>query len=764
MRHVLFALLFFSTFMQVKGQSHKIVSLSFEEKDFSFLESDGYHYLESSKHSLSFDTDTSAPALPWIGITLLIGENDSFQSVEVNRTNAVPYVGIKIGPNFPLDVTGVTTSNPRPSEKIQYTSFRYPADPLIYTGTHIADGYKFLSFQVSPFSYFPSEDSLCLYSHITLDIKLGKDISANKTSQKFAETREGFVMRDIIRDLAINGSEQDSLYEREKNKSSRISRDSSEYIEYLIITTEQLKPTFNALADWKTQKGVRTKVITKDDVIAHQGHALSLPVRIKKEIKYYKENYGIKYVLLGGDSRMIPSSDCYFKYRNSSGVLYEDTTACDLFYACLDDIGWDTNYNGRVGEVEDIFDDSPDIVVSRISAETEDEAWNQVNRIIEYERNPNLNTWENKMLMCGVKMKRCWTINGRKTSDVELRGDSIFNEKILPFWNGARFRFYDTGTDHPLDSLYQVSSSNLTNQISLGYNIIHMDTHGSSFRWALEKDGDFTIVSARNVTNRGYSLVVTSSCHTNRFSHSTCLSESLMRNPNSGILGYWGCSTAGWYYPNKKDLGPSDLRNVAFYKYLFSDTEKHLGEVALKAKMDFIGCNMDTTEVNRWLHFGLNLLGDPEMPVFTATPLTFNNVSFSNNNGYLSINTNVDSCRICVMGKNNGTLEYYEVYNNASDMPILDNPITMNYSICVTKPGYVPYVVYVLKDNFIQNDTITDNRIYISDPTSIGSDVTPQQENGPVAIEGGKTIIFNQSGIMIKNDFEVKEGAIFEIK
>lgn len=751
--------------MQVKGQSHKTVFLTFEEKDFSFLESDGYHYLESSKHSFSFDTDTLAPALPWIGITLLIGENDSFQSVEVNRTNAVSYVGIKIGPNFPLDIAGSTASNPGTSGQIQYTSFHYPTNPIIYTGTHIADGYKFLSFQVSPFSYFPSEDSLCLYNHITLDVKLGKDISTHKMLGKSATIREGYVMRDIIRDLAINRSELDSLYKKEEIISSRTLPDSAEYIEYLIITAEQLKPTFNSLAEWKTQKGVRTKVITKDDVIAHQGHALSLPVRIKKEIKYYKETYGIKYVLLAGDTNIIPTVECAVRYKNGA----KDTivnTPCDLYYSCLGTIDWDTNYNGIIGEETDSFDMAPDIFVSRISAKNTEQAEAQVSRIIEYERNPDINTWENKMLMCGVKWYQYKMVNGRQASDAELIGEKMFNDSIAPLWNGTQFRFYDTRTDSTLDSLYQVTPEHLSEQIANGYHFINVGTHGSYHSWAMENNNSFNCNNASNVINNGYSLVVTTACNTNKFSVNRCLSEALMINANSGIIGYWGCSISGWSYSYSAyvKFGPSDLRNIQFYKNLFTDSGNHLGEIVQKTKMAFINTPMDSTHVNRWLHFGLNILGDPEMPIFTDTPCEFENVTFTFNNGTLSINTGVEGCRICVQGRIDDEVCYYGVHNNIRENDILQVPISMDYSICVTRPGYKPYIVYVLSNDYIQNESIPSNRIYLSDGISIGSDVTPLQGNGPVTIEGGKTIIYNPSVTMIKNDFEVKKGAIFEIK
>jgi hypothetical protein len=88
----------------------------------------------------------------------------------------------------------------------------------------------------------------------------------------------------------------------------------------------------------------------------------------------------------------------------------------------------------------------------------------------------------------------------------------------------------------------------------------------------------------------------------------------------------------------------------------------------------------------------------------------------------------------------------------------------MDYSICVTKPGYKPYLVYILSREYLQNEIIADNRIYIADRTFIGSNVTSSQETGSVTIEKGKILIFNQSATNIPNDFEVKKGAILEIR
>jgi len=46
----------------------------------------------------------------------------------------------------------------------------------------------------------------------------------------------------------------------------------------------------------------------------------------------------------------------------------------------------------------------------------------------------------------------------------------------------------------------------------------------------------------------------------------------------------------------------------------------------------------------------------------------------------------------------------------------------------------------------------------------IGKDINPSVTQGPVVVENGIVGIKLQDGVLIKNDFEVKEGAVFEIK
>ncbi len=91
-------------------------------------------------------------------------------------------------------------------------------------------------------------------------------------------------------------------------------------------------------------------------------------------------------------------------------------------------------------------------------------------------------------------------------------------------------------------------------------------------------------------------------------------------------------------------------------------------------------------------------------------------------------------------------------------------PVILSMVLLAACGGGIPYIVYVLNKEYIQNETIAENRIYISDNTFIGRNVTSSVDNGPVSVEDGKIIIYNQHGATIKNSFEVKKGATFEIK
>lgn len=90
--------------------------------------------------------------------------------------------------------------------------------------------------------------------------------------------------------------------------------------------------------------------------------------------------------------------------------------------------------------------------------------------------------------------------------------------------------------------------------------------------------------------------------------------------------------------------------------------------------------------------------------------------------------------------------------------------LTDEYSICITKTGYVPYVAKCGNTVYMQNESINGNYEVFSNQTIAGSNVTTNKPNGPVEINKGNTRIKGTNGVTINDSFEVKNGASIEIR
>jgi hypothetical protein len=77
-------------------------------------------------------------------------------------------------------------------------------------------------------------------------------------------------------------------------------------VEYLIITDQEMIAAFERLADWKTRKGVPAVVRTLDDVRAAAAPGSDLAETIRSYIRDAYRLWGVRFVLLGGDTDVIP--------------------------------------------------------------------------------------------------------------------------------------------------------------------------------------------------------------------------------------------------------------------------------------------------------------------------------------------------------------------------------------------------------------------------------------------------------------------------
>ena len=759
------------------GQTSKTIELSFKEHDFIFDKIDGKTYILS--HRYPFKYENTGSAIPYVIIHVLIDGTDSYQGCKTNMysTTFRKDIIISEAPHSIVRKEGKTydislddTNNPSSHSSHQQ---------VLYSGTHIVDGYKYLSFLVCPFEYDFRNQQLALHKNVILTIDL---LKKEKKQDKF-----GSSMRSIISKLVVNGDEMDKLYPLSYlSNGSQIKSitSQSEDFDYLIITTQAMRVAYQRLAAWKTRKGVRTKVITKEHIdttfssLTNTEDHECYPLAFKRAIKYYKDNFNIKYVLLGGDTQFIPSIDAHIDYGNP---LSSCSSPCDFYYTCVGSnegyaFEWSHNpWNGTYGYYENEVDYYPQLMISRLSTKNLADANKQVKRIIEYERNPSVEAWHNEMLMMGCKFDSIYnyTYFVHPQSDVEIKGTNMWNNYLQNLWDsGQRFAFYDTMTSHEDSADYDVTVEHLSEQINKGYPFIHIDSHGGTYDIALENEHLYPS-DVMQFENPSYSIIVTSACSTNGFDNDECLSEAFMRNPNGGILGYWGGSRIVPGTTDEREYGPMDLFNLQFYQNLFTDEEPRLGDIAYLTKLHFITSpNMPYSNPFRGIIFSTNLLGDPEMPIYTEAPkkLYYKDIYFDEDEGCLFVDFLEEiPTKVCIMSlHDNGNSLYLvddflgEHYTNYGYKLDFLQP-NKDYTLCFTRSGYKPYILNVYNSGIVQNDSIANDAVVWSNNVYVGSDVTTQRTYGPVVVEKGDMVIKARSGATIKNDFTLKKGATLTI-
>ena len=745
------------------GQTKREYSLKFDEKDFSYLVDDGLMKIISKNKNMVLWGDTIDPAMPYIGVNILISPNEDYYTIETDYNEVLVQTDALVEPN-PIPVPTNMPKIKRSRSNISYKEAVYPKGNVVFTGTHLMDGYKYLSFVVCPFRYDALRGYLYLMTDINLRLQLKQYVEKEKVVNS-ARKEPGRNMRNTVKKLIINGEEMEKFYAKSPMSVKSSSSLVSEPYKYIIVTNETLRPAFEKLARWKTIKGVRAKVVTVED--CYEAYHDSTP---QLAIKYVLDNYynsGMEYALLGGDTDVVPAQICYLPEHDKT-----TDTPTDLFYACRDScFSWDGNGNGIYGEDSDHVDLDPEFIITRTSVSNLAEAEVFVNRIIEYESSPKLEGWTNSFLSCGNEMYYSWSVLGVLMSDAQMQGENVYRNAVQNYWSGNLFELFDTYSNHSNGANYDATEDHIQNELEKGYTFVDEFSHGWVNRWGwLEDSTLYKIDKASNLVNNSYTVITTIACYTNAFDkkstdfpdetdyYTTCLSEAFIRNPNSGILAYFGSSRDGW-------IECSSQFDEMFYKSLFTGNDKQFGRAAMSSKNAFSSMATlpyENIENNyRKLTMSLNPIGDPEMPIFTWTPQSFANVNINFSNGTVNVTTGVSDCRICVSSASDYGNSYYELSDSTNSATF--SGVNDDCFVCITKTGYIPYLARVGTSVFLQNETIKSDLRVFSTTTDAGSNVTTLKPQGPVSIEKGKLSVRSQGNVTLKNDFEVKLGAELEI-
>ena len=720
------------------GQMTKEISIKFASSDYKLGISDSTAKIVATKANVFYLDDEFQPALPYSSISILLPFGSNITDIDIEGSEYIPLGNYKLDGNT-ASVFGHTDKQKNNIVKYN-TEQTYPDNKKIVFHQSILDGYYVLNVALCPFKYEAKTRNLSICSNMKISVKYeGTDIERRNI---------GHNMRDIVRNMVCNSDELDNMYPLQTLHGL-----------YLIITADSLKDIFVPLLETKIFKGLETFIISKEEIDTTY-YGGDLAEKIKRCIKYFYENRGLKYVLLGGDASIIPTRYCY----GYASHTQTDSIATDCYFACFDhDITWDGNHNGIFGENDDNCDLDADVFISRLPVLSANDAKGYIEKRIDYELGrlmPENETY-NKILFGGKKLADYYpTIN---TSDAHHWGLNIYNNQIANTYNADFNYLYDTGSN--VGETF--SASSLQRLLARNNILAFIDTHGEYNEWqtyyvprtSFYADTEYyTTDSLINLSSKGNTVIVTTACHTNNFTEgNNCLGVAFIKSTNSGTLSYWGSTNFGWCSENGDTKGPSEILAENLFNAMFAYRISDVCEAYSYAKE--CSCSSE----HDWLKKSVNALGDAELCLYIKKPQALGVTAFLSLTD-INLTANLDSCNFTLMHFWDNECIYHNIIPDVHDC-LFSDAFDDNVRFGIYKSGYKPFISYrdFCKNVYIQNYEIG-NLVIKSEKFTIGKNVTNELNAGNVTIENGCSANFEVSKeFVITDNFTCNVGGTLSI-
>jgi len=464
-------------------------------------------------------------------------------------------------------------------------------------------GYNILLVTLHPVQYFPKTGELFYFETMTVNINLKE---GGKVSPFFRSRPEDKVLVQKV----VDNPEVAETYAKTTSQPQPTSIvDPSKSYNYIIITNNDLNASFQPLIDWKIQKGLNATTVLVSDIINDPDYFANgafgdgvgskfndTAARIRNFIKDAYANWGIEYVLLGGDTGIIPTRGVY-GFVATDPITVDSNMPCDMYFGALDG-SWDNDndtifgeemfigetsspQNGTAGDEADFF---AEVYIGRAPVINSTQVEWFVNKTLWYEQASD-DSYFKKALMVGETLD----------DETEAGNSKDLVTDIIPQYTTTRL--YDR------DSTY--SRSAIISAINSGVHILNHDGHANTDYIMGLSRSDIDALFINSEYFFGYSL----GCYAAAFDADSVV-EHFVVNPH-GAFAFISNGRYGWYLPGTT-YGSGEQFDRAFFDVI-NNTVRNLGKALQFSKENF----PSPSGSMRWTYFELNLLGDPETELVT---------------------------------------------------------------------------------------------------------------------------------------------------
>ena len=536
------------------------------------------------------------PCLPIKGVTILLPPNTKASDIMVTAgEKRVLGKGFNIIPADSPSPIATEKNVITPQGKDTLLEKPFPGILFTEVSTHFFRGYGILILQLHPVHYIPATGEVYYYKDLTVSIKTMETSSLNSLFRGVYED-ECEVIKKVDNPNAV------ITYRNLKDSYSL-----SENYDLLILTDKDFIWSFRPLKIYHEANGIKTLVKSVREI----GNPES-PMDIRNYIKDAYLQYGIDYVLLGGDDDIVPAPQLWVSGydEDKTTEYYETMMPSDLFYACLDgpynydgDDKWGEPHDGENGADVDLM---AEVYVGRACVGNEEEASNFVTKTIGY-MSSQTNGYLKSIVMAAEELDSA--TYGAEYMDelIDQSSHSGYKTGGIPSEKFTVTKLYDR--DWP-DGNWQ--NTELINHINNGVHIINHLGH-SNYQYAL-KMGPEDIDS---FTNEKYCFIYSQGCNAGGFDTDDCMAETLTVKSEYGAFAVIMNARYGFYWHNSTD-GDNQHYMREFWDAVFSEDIPIIGKANQDSKEDNL--YLIDGSMMRWCYYQLNLFGDPVVALRVSNP------------------------------------------------------------------------------------------------------------------------------------------------
>ena len=548
--------------------------------------------------------DVGEPNLPAYGVSVLLPQGTTVADITIQ-----PGIKIQLGSGFtvapveqPVKLSELTTvcANGATDPTIYSSDNVFPSTLFSTVGIYSFRGYNLLILLLYPVQYQPISGQLSYFDEVTVIVKT---IQTGSVSPLY---------RSFEKDRIEVAKKVDSLDSLSSYRITPFTSLSAAGYDLLILTTDELKTGFTPLKDAHEAQGLKTEIKTLTDVSSLFGQVT--PETIRDFIRNEYIANGINYVLIGGDSDVIPAKMLWVQAGQDS-----TTMPSDLYYGCLDgsfnyddDDKWGEPHDGEGGGEVDLV---AEVYVGRASVGDITETNNFVQKTISYMNTGGYSS--GPTMMVGEYL---W---GPPNNPVTF-GDDSMDELI----NGSHANHYTTvgmSLDaYTFDRLYDHnwsrfdlnypwstgwSTAEIIGRINNGVRFINHLGHSSTTYTMRMVPSDI-----QGLSNTVLPFVYSQGCYAGAFDDGDCMAEYFTVKTTHAAFAAIMCARYGWGTPGSTN-GPSQRFHRFFWDAVFGENITSIGKANQDSKEENL--KKINGQCMRWCYYEMNLFGDPALTFIT---------------------------------------------------------------------------------------------------------------------------------------------------